>query len=224
VQETPLHGSSKRSKAVQDGASDEESSDQSRSAIEYYNGISDSLDLFNQNGVVCPNQRKLESYNEQEFGGIKWYKPSQWKQQCNIDNSYSSLKHHGLIVFKRGGSGSTWLDTLLDSAHPDIDFRHEAHTSVFNPILEPDMKQKKMIGFLNRCNGDMYCGFSISPSKHATGVDWKEIVDMSGARIVVFIRTNVIKRSLGLSNKQRIHKLPSKCKVSKMAYIIVCHM
>lgn len=200
----------------------------------YYRSIPGSLELFDQNRVVCPDQ--LAGADLLRRGNmLASVTPDQWGQYLQAlsassqqaDKGRSSRnKSRGLIVFKRGGSGSTWFDTLLGN-HPDLDFRHEAHHSVYKqngpgPLKDPQKATEKMRSFLlhntsnnsrSKCQSDAgYCGFSISPTKHANGVDWAELIHETGATLVVFIRTNVVKRILGIKKKSLIRKVPQKCK------------
>lgn len=186
-----------------------------KSPAEHFRSIPETLNLLRENGVVCPNQT-MRGICSEDFGSLAWSFPNEWKQKCEVQYPPNQRKRNsGIIIFKRGGSGSTWLGTLLDTAHPDIDFRHEAHRTVFKKTDAPQVAERKLINFLNggECLEVSYCGFSISPSKWAAGVDWTKIVRETGANIVVFIRTNVIKRSIGLQKKERIRKLPSWCRV-----------
>jgi len=182
----------------------------------YYHNVPNSLELFSENRVICPKQTADTLRN----GGIASASPRQWAEYRQaVQEAGQGWKGvgsgRGLIVFKRGGSGSTWFDSLLGN-HPSVDFRHEAHHSVFAPFHGPEKATQRMRNFLKggkKCRSEQgYCGFSISPTKHAKDVDWSELIRVTGASIVVFVRTNVIKRLLGLERKSLVHALPKRCR------------
>lgn len=184
---------------------------------QYYRHVPDTLELFRQNRVICPGQ----PVDALRGGRVASTTPKEWEDyRAAVQHANQGWKGkkglgRGIIVFKRGGSGSTWFDTLLGN-HPDVDFRHEAHHSVFAPFHGPDKATQRMRNFLTggkKCRSEGgYCGFSISPTKHAEGVDWSQLVRDTGASIVVFVRTNVIKRLLGLERKSLVHALPKRCR------------
>ena len=183
----------------------------------YYQSVPGTLDLFRDNRVICPHQTP----DALRDGRVASATPREWEEyRTAVHEARQGWRGRkgagrGIVVFKRGGSGSTWFDTLLGN-HPDVDFRHEAHHTVFAPFHGPDKATKRMRNFLSggkKCRSEGgYCGFSISPTKHAEGVDWKRLVRDTGASIVVFVRTNVIKRLLGLERKSLVHALPKRCR------------
>ena len=180
---------------------------------EYHQSVPGSLELFVENGVVCPNQAQDDLQN----GKLTSVSPVIWERHRRDQGGWEGEgRGRGLIVFKRGGSGSTWFDTLMGK-HPDFDFRHEAHHNLYSVQNSKEKATNTMRKFLEggvECNSEGgYCGFSISPSKHAAGVDWSELIRDTGATLVVFVRTNVVKRILGLQKKQLIKKKPSRCRV-----------
>lgn len=183
----------------------------------YYQHVPNTLELFRHNRVICPGQ-PLDALRNGQIASTttkEWEDYRTAVQHANQGWKGKKGQGRGIIVFKRGGSGSTWFDTLLGN-HPDVDFRHEAHHSVFAPFHGPDKATQKMRNFLTggkKCRSESgYCGFSISPTKHAEGVDFSQLVRDTGASIVVFVRTNVIKRLLGLERKSLVHALPKRCR------------
>ena len=186
-------------------------------AAAYYQPVPGTLGLFRDNRVICPHQT-ADSLRD---GRVASATPREWEEyRTAVHEARQGWRGRkgagrGIVVFKRGGSGSTWFDTLLGN-HPDVDFRHEAHHTVFAPFHGPDKATKRMRNFLSggkKCRSEGgYCGFSISPTKHAEGVDWTRLVRDTGASVVVFVRTNVIKRLLGLERKSLVHALPKRCR------------
>jgi len=156
----------------------------------YHQNVPGSFELFAENRVVCPNQ-KLEGL---QSGNLASVSPDEWERH-RLDQGGSwdgEGQGQGLIVLKRGGSGSTWFDRLMET-HPDFDFRHEAHHNLYKKNDGKKIATRMMRDFLTgkrkgkgKCNSDGgYCGFSISPSKHAAGVDWSELIRDTGATLVV---------------------------------------
>jgi len=177
-----------------------------------YQNIPGSLEMFVENRVVCPNQTQ----DDLQSGNIVSVSPDVWERHRKRQTGWEGNGHgRGLIVFKRGGSGSTWFDTLINS-HPKFDYRHEADRNLFKRGDKKELATDKMRKFLQgggTCKSKAgYCGFSISPSKHANFVDWSKLIRDTGATLIVFVRTNSIKRDLGLKKKIMLSKLPQRCK------------
>jgi len=164
--------------------------------------------------IVCPFQK----INLLEYGRLTVESPLRWhmnrKSAANviIKNTGPARKYRPVVVFKCGGSGSTWFDTLL-SSHPDIDFRKEAQNTIFDKENDDDATSlRKMTSFLECETG--LCGFSIAPDRWATFIeDWGDFLSSSNALLIVFMRTNAVKRVLSLKKKkQDIKKIPIKCR------------
>ena len=115
------------------------------------------------------------------------------------------------MVFKRGGSGSTWFDSTLAN-HPEIKFTHEIQ-KYFRSSDAPKDKTEVLVDYLTTPKFEQkYRGFSISPSKHGKDIDWDDVFERSGAALVVFMRTNVVKRRVGMIRKGMVMQLPEKCR------------
>jgi len=204
----------------------------------YYRFVPGTLDLLKQRGIVCPGQSVddfLHSDDGNDSNNILYGTPQEWSDMRNTNNHEtqqrddehsnsnivarrstgytSSSEPPGLVVFKRGGSGSTWFDSIL-SAHPDISFKHEAQ-SYFRPDDTPEIKTDVLVNYLTTPKFDTkFRGFSISPTKHGNDVDWVDLFRRTGAVLVVFVRTNVVKRRVGMIRKGMVQKLPPKCRGS----------
>ena len=170
-------------------------------AIGRHQFVPGSLDLLSQRGIVCPGQTLEDVLHD----GIKHTTPAMWNQKRK------KIKNRPIVVFKRGGSGSTWFDSTLAS-HSDVKFQHEIQ-KYFRSSDTPKDKTDLLVDFLTTPKfQDKYRGFSISPSKHGKDIDWEDVFERSGAALVVFMRTNVVKRRVGMIRKGMVVELPEKCR------------
>ena len=159
------------------------------------------LDYMSQRGIVCPGQTLEDVLHD----GIRHTTPTIWNK------TNGSKKNRPIVVFKRGGSGSTWFDSTLAS-HPDVKFQHEIQ-KYFRSSDTAKNKTDLLVDFLTTPKFEhKYRGFSISPSKHGKDIDWKDVFERSGAALVVFMRTNVVKRRVGMIRKGMVVELPEKCR------------
>ena len=164
--------------------------------------VAGSLKLLSQRGIVCPGQTLEDVLHD----GIKHTTPAMWNQKRK-----KIKKNRPIVVFKRGGSGSTWFDSTL-AGHSDVKFQHEIQT-YFRSSDTPKDKTDLLVDFLTTPKfQEKYRGFSISPSKHGKDIDWKDVLERSGAALVVFMRTNVVKRRVGMIRKGVVVELPEKCR------------
>lgn len=199
----------------------------------HYRFVPGTLDLLKQRGIVCPGQSIADLLHSDDGNNsnILYGTPQEWNDMRTTNNheiqqrddehfdnnvarsTGSNSEQPGLVVFKRGGSGSTWFDSIL-SSHPDISFKHEAQ-SYFRPDDTPEIKTDVLVDYLTTPKFDTkFRGFSISPAKHGNDVDWIDLFRRTGAVLVVFVRTNVVKRRVGMIRKGMVQKLQPKCRGS----------
>ena len=170
-------------------------------AIARHQFVPGTLELLSQRGIVCPGQTLEDVLHD----GIRHATPATWSKTA------SPKRTRPIVVFKRGGSGSTWFDSTLAS-HPDVTFKHEIQ-QYFRSSDTPKDKTEILIEFLTTPKfQDKYRGFSISPSKHGKDIDWDDVFERSGAALVIFMRTNVVKRRVGMIRKGQVVELPEKCR------------
>ena len=172
----------------------------------HHRSLPGTLDMLRRRGIVLPNQTLNQLLSTD---GLSYFTPRKWHKQVRSREQGQHLPR-GLVVFKRGGSGSTWFDATL-SSHPSVTFQHEAQ-AFFRSNDTPEQKTDILVDFLNTNKlDDTYRGFSISPAKHGRGLDWPSLFRRTGASLVVFVRTNVVKRRVGLMRKGYVKRLPSHC-------------
>ena len=177
--------------------------DGTAAAAAHHQFVPGTLELLSERGVVCPGQTLEDILHD----GVRYTTPETWNKTRT-----STLKESvPIVVFKRGGSGSTWFDSTLAN-HPEIKFTHEIQ-KYFRSSDAPKDKTEVLVDYLTTPKFEQkYRGFSISPSKHGKDVDWDDVFERSGAALVVFMRTNVVKRRVGMIRKGMVMQLPEKCR------------
>ena len=161
------------------------------------------LELLSERGIVCPGQTLEDILHD----GVRYTTPEIW----NKTRTRTLKENVPIVVFKRGGSGSTWFDSTLAN-HPEIKFTHEIQ-KYFRSSDAPKDKTEVLVDYLTTPKFEQkYRGFSISPSKHGKDIDWDDVFERSGAALVVFMRTNVVKRRVGMIRKGMVMQLPEKCR------------
>ena len=120
-------------------------------AIGRHKFVPGSLDLLSQRGIVCPGQTLEDVLHD----GIKHTTPAMWNQKR------MKVKNRPVVVFKRGGSGSTWFDSTL-AGHSDVKFQHEIQ-KYFRSSDTPKDKTDLLVDFLTTPKfQDKYRGFNIT--------------------------------------------------------------